>query len=94
MNAVPDMATPQIALKVIEAPAQNGSEPQQLLMMQIETAVTHYEFMLCTADNYIETANKIADGIMTMGKTMKKKSSLQVVREMPDALRKRPQQRK
>lgn len=94
---VPDMVMPQISLKTMTVPAGEDGASKDVIMMVIETAVTHYEFLLCDADNYVETTNQLSAGLMTAGKTLKKSSKLVAVRGgLPDGLKNghpRPPQR-
>lgn len=85
MTTLPDMMTPQVSLRTMTVNTPEGGQ-RDIMMMVIETAVTHYEFMLCDGDTYRETARKIADGITTVGAQMRKSSKLiEVKGGLPDA---------
>lgn len=80
--AAPDTFAPQVSIGLMDGP--NDTE---YMMMIIETATTQFQFFLCTVDNYVQTANTIADGIMRAGKDMRKKSGLVVVKGgLPDGI--------
>lgn len=85
MAVVADTVMPQISLKTMTVPTGDDSTKDVILMM-VETAVTHYEFLIADADNYVDTANKLAEGLMTAGKSLKKSSKLIAVRGVPDGI--------
>lgn len=81
-----DVAMPQLSLKVLEAPQPDGTI-RELLMLVVETSVTHYETFIADAHNYRDVAKKIADGIITLGNQMKRGSQLiEVKGALPDGL--------
>lgn len=93
-TAVPDLVLPQVSLKIIADPVHEGRE---LMLMVFETAVTHYEALICDNSTFTETANKIANAIIEAGRSMKRPSGLIAVKGgLPDGLKNgnpRPPQR-
>lgn len=80
-----DIAQPQVSLKILSAPQPDGST-RELMMMVVETSVTHYEFFLAEADNYGDVARKLSKGIVELGQQMKRGSQLIEVKGLPDGL--------
>jgi|SRR5215467_15828114 len=84
---MPDMVMPQVSLKLMDVPQPDGAV-KQVMMMVVETAVTHYEFLICTPETYKATARTMLDSILKFGAQFKDQSSLVVVKGgLPDGLK-------